>query len=111
MGWFQRLRSKAKVERDAALIDAALLAHLNEFVATRKGVEVWVELPTSFNQPSILLVAADGEWTRRAVPSVGYAHQFAIERGLPSYDAGVMPYPKRMRDYNARNRTARPGVT
>ena len=44
------------------------------------------------------------------MPSVGYAHQFAIDHGLPSYDAGVVPYPKRMRDYNARNRPPRPGA-
>lgn len=110
VGWFKKIRAKAQVERDAASVDVALLAHLREFIATRRGIEAWVELPTGFNQASILLIAHDGEWTRRAMPSVGYAHQFAIDHGLPSYDAGVVPYPKRMRDYNARNRPPRPGV-
>lgn len=68
-----------------------------------------MERPTSLNPPSILLIATDGEWTRRAVPSVAFGHSFAIEHGLPSYDAGVVPYPKRMRDYNARNRPPKQG--
>lgn len=104
VGWFKKMRAASKLERETHDVDVALLAHLNDFVATRKGVEAWVELPTGFNQASILLIAHDGEWTRRAMPSVGYAHQFAIEHAIPSYDAGVVPYPKRMRDYNARHR-------
>lgn len=109
VGWFKKLRSNAQVAREGRDVDVALLAHLNGFVATRRGVEAWVEAPTSMNQPSILLVAHDGEWTRRAVPSVAFAHSFAVEHAIPSYDAGVMPYPKRMREYNARNRPPKDG--
>lgn len=88
--------------RESKLVPDAVLAHLNEFVATRRGVEAWVEQPTSFNKPSLLLVAHDGESTRRAVPSADYAHEFASGANIPCYDAGVVPYPKRMREYGLR---------
>lgn len=80
----------------------ALRAHLSDFVATRRGVEAWVEQPTSFNKPSLLLVAADGESTRRGLPSAEYGYQFASDHDIPCYDAGVVPYPKRMREYGLR---------
>lgn len=109
VGWFSKGRSKKQVERESREVDAALLSHLNDFVATRPGVEIWVEGPTSLNPPSVLLIANDGEWTRRSVPSVAFGHSFAIEHALPSYDAGVVGYPQRMRDYNARNRPKKQG--
>ena len=40
-----------------------------------------------------MLVAHDGEWTRRRVPSVEWAHRFANQHGVPSYDAAVVGYP------------------
>jgi hypothetical protein len=53
---------------------------------------------------TLLLVAIDGEWTRRRVPSVEWAHKFANNLGIPSYDAAVVGYPPRMREYNARQK-------
>ena len=93
--------------RESKLVPDAVLAHLNEFVATRRGVEAWVEQPTSFNKPSLLLVAADGESTRRGVPSAAYGYDFAARCNIPCYDAGVVPYPKRMREYGLRAKRAR----
>jgi hypothetical protein len=52
----------------------------------------------------MLLVAKDGEWTRRRVPSADWAHTFANKNGIPSYDAAVVGYPDRMREYNKRNK-------
>ncbi len=49
---------------------------------------------------TLLLVAHDGEWTRRRVPSVKWAHEFANQHQVPSYDAAVVGVPQRMRDYN-----------
>lgn len=86
---------------DRDVLDATT-TYLDEFVVTRRGVEVWVESPTSFNRPSVLLIASDGEWTRRTVPSVRWGHDFASKRHLAHYDAGVVPYPQRMRDWNRR---------
>jgi hypothetical protein len=77
-------------------------AHLEEFVTSRRGVEAFVEPPTAMTQTTIVLVAADGEWTRRRVPSARVAHEWANGLGIPSYDAGLVGYPQRMRDWSAR---------
>ncbi|MFD0867240.1 hypothetical protein ACFQ06_15675 [Tessaracoccus lubricantis] len=99
MGWFRRKKKQAEAARDSKEIADALFQHLSAFVTTRRGVEAWVEQPTSFNKPSILLVAADGESTRRGLPSAEYGYEFADAHHIPCYDAGVVPYPKRMREY------------
>lgn len=76
--------------------------HLADFVATRRGVEGFVEPRTAVSDVTMLLVAHDGEWTRRRVPSVRWAHDFANRNQVPSYDAAVVGVPQRMRDYNRR---------
>ncbi|GAB3667046.1 hypothetical protein GCM10027596_35560 [Nocardioides korecus] len=84
--------------------DADDQRHLAEFIATRRGVEGFVEPRTTVTDVTLLLVAHDGEWTRRRVPSVGWAHDFANRQGVPSYDAGLVGIPDRMREYNHRQR-------
>lgn len=98
MGWFTR----RKRDSASASLDAASVAHLEGFLATRRGVEAFVELPTTVTKATLLLIAHDGEWTRRSVESVDWARRFAAEHRIPAYDAGVVGYPQRMRDYNAR---------
>ncbi len=106
MSWFSRKRDKpAGANRDAGM-EAATVAHLEDFVATRAGVEAFIELPTTMTRATVLLIAHDGEWTRRSVASVEWARKFAAKQKLPAYDAGVVGYPQRMRDYNARRRSA-----
>lgn len=83
------------------------MAHLERFVASRRGVEAFIEQPTSLASASLLLVAHDGEWTRRSVPDVAWARRFAARSALPAYDAGVIGYPQRMRDYDSRRRSSR----
>jgi len=78
--------------------------HLNEFVTGRRGVEGFVEPRTAVSDVTLLLVAHDGEWTRRRVPSVNWAHDFANKHQVPSYDAAVVGIPQRMRDYNSRKK-------
>lgn len=96
--------------KQAELVPDAVRDHLLAFARSRRGVEAWVEQPTSFNPPSVLLVAADGESTRRSLPSADYGYAFANELNLPCYDAGVVPYPKRMREYGMRaKRASAPG--
>ena len=80
--------------------DAADEQHLHEFATTRRGVEGFVEPRTAVSDVTIILVAHDGEWTRRRVPSVEWAHKFANRNGVPSYDAGLVGIPDRMRAYN-----------
>jgi hypothetical protein len=84
--------------------DDADLQHLLEFVRTRRGVEGFVEPRTTVTDVTLLLVAHDGEWTRRRVPSVQWAHTFANKNGVPSYDAALVGIPTRMREYNRREK-------
>ena len=76
--------------------------HLLEFVGSRRGVEGFVEPRTAVSEVTLLLVAVDGEWTRRRVPSINWAHDFCNKHRVPSYDAGLVGIPQRMRDYNSR---------
>jgi hypothetical protein len=77
-------------------------AHLEEFARTRTGVEAFVEPRTTVTDTTVVLVASTGEWTRRRVPSPKAAHDWANGLGIPSYDAAVVGYPQRMRDWTAR---------
>lgn len=99
VGWFSRRKKQIDVARQAKQVPEAAMRHLEDFLRTRRGVEAWVERPTNFNQATLLLVAASGESTRRAVPSVDYGYDFARRHNIPCYDAGVVPYPNRMREY------------
>jgi hypothetical protein len=96
--WFRR-RRRAGTLRAAASADED---RLRDFASSRIGVEGFVEPRTAVTDVTLLLVAKDGEWTRRRVPSVEWAHDFANRHGIPSYDAAVVGYPQRMREYNKR---------
>ena len=78
--------------------------HLEQFARSRTGVEGFVEPRTTVTETTLLLVANNGEWTRRRVPDAAYAHNFANKLGIPSYDAAVVGYPQRMREWNARQK-------
>lgn len=115
MALFDRFRRKGRMSapaRDAArtgstrvrAADGEDVRHLEKFVGTRRGVEGFVEPRTAVSDVTLLLVAHDGEWTRRRVPSVKWAHEFANQHRVPSYDAAVVGVPQRMRDYNARKK-------
>ncbi|MEN8706298.1 hypothetical protein BKA08_002947 [Nocardioides marinisabuli] len=103
----QRMRKPA---RDAARTgstrvrasDAVDREHLSSWVSERRGVEGFVEPRTAVSDVTLLLVAHDGEWTRRRVPSIDWAHDFCNRFQVPSYDAGLVGIPQRMRDYNSR---------
>lgn len=115
MGMFDRFRRSRRLRRpggDTARTgsttvrasDSADVRHLEQFVATRRGVEGFVEPRTAVSDVTLLLVAHDGEWTRRRVPSVRWAHDFANKHRVPSYDAAVVGIPARMREYNRRRK-------
>ncbi len=114
MGMFDRFR-RTKVRRPSGdrtrtgsttvrASDSADEKHLQEFVTTRRGVEGFVEPRTAVSDVTLLLVAHDGAWTRRRVPSVQWAHNFANKHQVPSYDAAVVGIPQRMRDWNRRQK-------
>jgi hypothetical protein len=76
--------------------------HLAEFAQTHEGVEAFVEPPTAVSSVTVVFVAKTGQWTRRAAPSAEAVHALANRLGVPSYDAAVVGYPQRMRDWNSR---------
>lgn len=110
MGLFDRLRGRragrargqAGPERRGTLDRAsqrADLRHLEQFVATRRGVEGYVEPRTAVTETTIVLVAADGEWTRRRIDGPEVARKLSRDLAIPVYDAQVTGYPQRMRDW------------
>lgn len=105
MGLFGRRRARPQAGSNKP--DPAAVAHLEEFIRTRRGVEGFVEPPTTMYGITLLLVAHDGEWTRRRITSVDWAHRFCNDHYVPSYDAGLVGVPARMREYNSRQRAAR----
>jgi hypothetical protein len=78
--------------------------HLEQFVSTREGVEGFVEPRTAVSDVTLLLVAWDGEFTRRRVPSTDWAYKFCQRRGIAAYEAGVVGIPTRMREYIKRQK-------
>ena len=75
---------------------------LAEWAGRRRGVEVYVEPKTAVTETSVVLVAHDGEFTRRRISSPKAAQKFAHAHQLPIYDAMIVGYPQRMRDYSRR---------
>jgi hypothetical protein len=103
MGLLRRLRrgSSPGTLRTGSSSDTR---HLDEFVATRSGVEAFIEPRTTITDTTVLLVAHDGEWTRRRVDGPEGAEKFARRHSMPLYDAVKVGYPQRMRDFNARRK-------
>ena len=79
-------------------------AYLREWTRSHAGVEAFVEPRTAVTETTVLLVAADGEWTRRRVADPGAARKFCAKLNVPVYDVNLVGYPNRMREYNQRNR-------
>ncbi len=115
MGLFDRLRRRGRraagrgggqsrpgtLDRASQRVD---LTHLEQFVATRRGVEGYVEPRTAVTETTIVLVAADGEWTRRRIDGPDVARRLSRELTIPVYDAQVTGYPQRMRDWSTRQK-------
>ena len=97
--WLRRSKNEetARLSRSDRKEVATDLAH---WASTRRGVEVFVEPKTAVTGTSVLLVAHDGEFTRRRIASPKAARAFADDNKLPIYDATIVGYPQRMRDYS-----------
>jgi len=72
---------------------------MKDFFKSRTGVEAYLEPGTLDQRRSVALVASDGEWVRFSLSDEGSFRRFAQKLGLPVYDAGVLGYPKRMKEY------------
>jgi hypothetical protein len=82
------------------------VAHLTDFAGSRRGVEGFVEPETPTTSTTLVLVAADGEWTRRRVASAQAAFDLGRKLGLPVYDVAATGYPQRMRAWTAARKAA-----
>ena len=82
-------------------------AHLRAWAAAREGVEAFVEPRTAVTDTTVVLVAKDGEWTRRRVAGPAGARKLGRSLRMPVYDVQIVGYPKRMRDHDARQRILR----
>jgi hypothetical protein len=108
--WFRRRRGGGSPESGRGKDDLrAGLEHLEQFVRSRYGVEAFIEPRTTVTQTTVLLIAHDGEWTRRRVADVQEAYGFGRRLNIPVYDVNLVGYPQRMRDYNERRKRAQPG--
>ena len=84
----------------------AVRTHFRTFITDRRGVEAYVEPATSVTATTVVLVAADGEWTRRAVGSRDRAFALSRDLGVPVYDVNLTGSPARMREWTSRQRRA-----
>ena len=105
MGLLDRLRQRDRpgVVRSAGSAD---LDHLRAWAGSRRGVEGFVEPRTSTTSTTLVLVASDGEWTRRRVDSTRAAFAFGARTGIPVYDVAAVGYPPRMREWTAKRKAA-----
>jgi hypothetical protein len=106
VGLFNRLRRR-RPGAGPRPADNADEAHLREWAASRRGVEAFVEPRTTVTATTVVLVAHDGEWTRRRVDGPDAARKFAKKLRMPIYDVALVGYPKRMRDYDAKQKILR----
>ncbi|GGB92871.1 oxidoreductase [Cellulomonas carbonis] len=105
MRWpWSRRRPDEPSARDAQRLTSD---HLAEFVRTRVGVEAYIEPATRVTPTTVVLVATTGEWTRRKVPDPRAARELARALGIPVYDVHLTGYPRRMREWNSRQRARR----
>ncbi len=103
MGLFRRRKQPQGSVRRASSADAM---HLEQFAHTRRGVEAFVEPRTTVTETTIVLVAADGEWTRRRIDGPEAARELGRRLAIPVYDVAAVGYPKRMREWTARRKAA-----
>ena len=62
-----------------------------------------MEPKTTVTEVTVVLIAHDGEWTRRIVGERG-AQKLNSELKIPVYDVRKVGYPQRMRDFDARRK-------
>ncbi|MBW3605200.1 MAG: oxidoreductase [Actinobacteria bacterium] len=105
MSLFDRFRRRGKKPASGGPT-AKTLAELEEFMSSRRGVEAYAEPPTSIYAMTMVVVAADGEYLRRPVKDDKQARSITRKHGVPLYDARIVGYPRRMRQYDKGVRSA-----
>ncbi|APE34035.1 oxidoreductase [Nocardia mangyaensis] len=103
MGLLDRFRGGRGRSRSGAREGASEVRALADWARSRRGVEAFIEPKTTVTDVTAVLVAVDGEWTRRIVGERG-ARKLADALKIPVYDVNKTGYPQRMRDFDARRR-------
>lgn len=108
MAWFRKKSGTTvrgpKDGPDMAVDAKAVKEYFAGFIESKRGVEAYVEPPTNVTATTVILIAHDGEWTRRAAGSRVSAFDLAHSLGIPVYDVNQTGYPNRMREWNSRQR-------
>lgn len=104
---FRRRRRAGTGPRPATDADTE---HLRTWSAARIGVEAYIEPKTHVTETTVVLIAHDGEWTRRRIAGPEAAYRLGRKIGIPVYEVQRLGYPQRMRDYQARQRAKRDEV-
>lgn len=107
MGLFDRFRRRRGGRKSAGTLrgsSSSDVAHLESWAAARRGVEAFVEPRTTVTDTTVVLIAHDGEWTRRRIGSLDNAQRFARRLAMPVYEVAKVGYPQRMRDYTERQK-------
>jgi len=107
VGLLDRFRRSRRAGGGRGADPADDLRYLQQWVATHTGVEAYVEPRTTVTDVTVVLVAADGEWTRRPAGGEAGARRLSDRLKIPVYDVQKVGYPQRMRDYDARRRIER----
>ncbi|HEX3326374.1 MAG TPA: hypothetical protein VHV50_05215 [Actinomycetota bacterium] len=87
------------------------LSALESFAAARRGVEAFIEPRTATSPTTLLLVDRDGDHVRAPVRDPRDAAAFCKSRSIPLYDAQVIGYPRRMKDFEKRSKEGALEVT
>ncbi|SNT23062.1 oxidoreductase [Rhodococcoides kyotonense] len=104
MGLFGRFSRRGGRGRRGG--DSSAADYLADWTAARTGVEAFVEPKTTVTPVTVVLVAKDGEWTRRAVDERSI-RKLGPDLKIPVYDVRKTGYPQRMRDHDARQKILR----
>ena len=104
MGLFDRFSRRGTGGRRAK--EGSTAQYLADWTAARIGVEAYVEPKTTVTPVTVVLIANDGEWTRRAVDERDI-RKIGPDLKIPVYDVRKTRYPQRMRDYDARQKILR----
>jgi len=99
MGLLDRFRRSGAAAAQPSGSRGSDRRYLEQWAGSRRGVEAFVEPRTNLNRASILLVAHDGEWTRRPVPNEKAAYEWAHSVAIPCYNAALVGYPRRMQQW------------
>jgi hypothetical protein len=83
------------------------IEYLKTWAEERTGVEAYFEPASNTLPPTVMLIAGDGEWTRRRIDGLEGARRMAQKWSIPLYEVFRTGYPQRKRDYDQRVKQAR----